>query len=118
MSEDKESGIGRTLGAILSWAAALCMAVWALDRLLARKWGLFVILVVLWTIGSALILALALGMIFDMAGHSGLIANDAVVGGEWIASAILGVIIAAGFLAIEDGRLRKLRRSSKKGQLD
>ena len=53
MNNDKKFGVAGLLGMILTWAAALFLLVWLLGWLLERKWGLFLILTSLATIGWA-----------------------------------------------------------------
>lgn len=53
MNEGKKTGLSGTLGTVLTWAAILYLLAWLFDWLSRRKWGVFLILTVLGTIGWA-----------------------------------------------------------------
>jgi drug/metabolite transporter (DMT)-like permease len=63
MNNDKKSESTAKLGAILTWVAILCLAVWAIDWLIQRKWGAIFIIWVLWFWGAMIILGAALALI-------------------------------------------------------
>jgi hypothetical protein len=68
MDDNKKSGIGKIAGTILSWAAVLYLMTWLFGWLLGRRWGLFLILWLLWFIGAMIILGGALTVITGDAG--------------------------------------------------
>jgi hypothetical protein len=91
MTDDKKSGLVGKLGTVLTWAAILYLLIWLLGCLFERKWGLFLILTLLGTIGWAVPLC----YIFYYT-------TDADYGGMVMAiSTPLGAITALCFMAKE-----------------
>ncbi len=86
MKHGKEPGVGKTLGMILSWAAVLYLLVHVLGWLLGRKWGIFLIVAVLWFFGAVILIG---GVISVITGES--CANRAWF---WSLCAIAAVIMA------------------------
>jgi len=53
VNNHKKSGLAGTLGLIVTWAAVLYLLAWLFDSLIRTKWGGFLILTSLATIGWA-----------------------------------------------------------------
>ena len=103
MNDDKKSGFGRKVEAVLTWAAILYLLAWLFDWLSSRKWGAFLILTFLGTIGWAVPLC----YIFYYT-------TDTACGGiVWAISAPLGAITALCVMA-KDGLIGKATRKRRR----
>ncbi len=91
MNDDRKTGLGGKLGTAVTWVAVLYLLACLFGWLFQRKWGLFLILTVLATIGWAVPLC---GIFYDT--------TDADYGGMVLAiSTPLGAITALCFMAKE-----------------
>ena len=60
MTDNKNSGVGRMVGAVLTWAVVLYLLASLFGWLIQRKWGAIFIIWALWFFGAMIILGGAL----------------------------------------------------------
>lgn len=95
MNDDKKSGVGTKLGTILTWGAVLYLVAWLFGWLLGRRWGLFLILWVLWFFGAMIVLG---GALTAISGDAGL-ADEAW---PWVLFVVAAAVMAAVQLKVCD----------------
>lgn len=95
MDHDKKSGFGEKVETALTWAAILYLLAWAVDWLIQRRWGMFLVLWLAGSIASFLAMAFSVTAFLDLTGDIARCLNDAVIVGELVAAGIIGIILAA-----------------------
>jgi hypothetical protein len=107
MNSGKKPGFGKKLETALTWAAILYLLAWLFDSLIRTRWGAFLILTLLGTIGWAVPLCYVFYYTTD-GGYGGTI---------MAISAPLGAITALWFMA-KEGIIGKPTGRSRKEKYD